>query len=242
MRIIAVIPSRYGSTRFAGKPIAPIAGKPMIERVYRQVEKSRCFEQIVVATDDQRIAQVVNGFGGEVVFTASSIKSGTERVWEVIKDEHVDAVVNIQGDEPLISEKLIADVYLALSSGENGIVTAAFWNTSYDEYVSPQVVKVVFNKKNQALYFSRSPIPFVRREAFSGFYQHVGIYGYTRDVLDSFFQSPESAIESSEKLEQLRFLTDDKKIKILITPFRSHGVDVPEDIAKIEYFLRSQDE
>ena len=242
MRIIAVIPSRYGSTRFAGKPIAPIAGKPMIERVYRQVEKSRCFEQIVVATDDQRIAQVVKGFGGEVVFTASSIKSGTERVWEVIKDEHVDAVVNIQGDEPLISEKLIADVYLALSSGENGIVTAAFWNTSYDEYVSPQVVKVVFNKKNQALYFSRSPIPFVRREAFSGFYQHVGIYGYTRDVLDSFFQSPESAIESSEKLEQLRFLTDDKKIKILITPFRSHGVDVPEDIAKIEYFLRSQDE
>ena len=121
-------------------------------------------------------------------------------------------------------------------------MTAAFWNTSYDEYVSPQVVKVVFNKKNQALYFSRSPIPFVRREAFSGFYQHVGIYGYTRDVLDSFFQSPESAIESSEKLEQLRFLTDDKKIKILITPFRSHGVDVPEDIAKIEYFLRSQDE
>ena len=242
MRIIAVIPSRYGSTRFAGKPIALIDGKTMIERVYRQVEKSGCFEQIVVATDDQRIAQVVEGFGGEVVFTASSIKSGTERVLEVIKGEPVDAVVNIQGDEPLISEKLIADVYLALSSGENGIVTAAFWNTSYDEYVSPQVVKVVFNRENQALYFSRSPIPFVRRETFSGFYQHVGIYGYTRDALDSFFQLPESAIESSEKLEQLRFLTDGKKIKILITPFRSHGVDVPEDIAKIEHLLRRQDE
>jgi 3-deoxy-manno-octulosonate cytidylyltransferase (CMP-KDO synthetase) len=242
MRIVAVIPSRYGSTRFSGKPIALISGKTMIERVYRQVEKAECFEQIVVATDDQRIARIVKGFGGEVVFTASSIKSGTERVWEVIKGEPVDAVVNIQGDEPLISEKLIADVYLALSSGENSIVTAAFWNTSYDEYVSPQVVKVVFNRKNHALYFSRSPIPFAPKEAFSGFYQHVGIYGYTRDALDSFCHFPESAIESSEKLEQLRFLLDGQKIKILITPFRSHGVDMPEDIAKIEHFLRSQNE
>jgi 3-deoxy-manno-octulosonate cytidylyltransferase (CMP-KDO synthetase) len=242
MKIIAVIPSRYGSTRFPGKSIALIAGKPMIERVYRQVEKSGCFEQIIVATDDQRIARVVKEFGGEVVFTASSIKSGTERAWEIIKGEQVDAVVNIQGDEPLIAEKLIADVHRTLSSGGNGIVTAAFWNTSYDEYVSPQVVKVVFNREDHALYFSRSPIPYVRREAFSGFYQHVGIYGYTRDALDLFFQSPESAIESSEKLEQLRFLADGKKIKILITPFCSHGVDVPEDIAKIEHLLRNQHE
>lgn len=214
----------------------------MIERVYRQVEKARCFERIIVATDDQRIAQVVKGFGGEVAFTASSIKSGTERIWEVIKGESIDAVVNIQGDEPLISEKLIADVHLALSSGGNRIVTAAFLNDSYDEYVSPQVVKVVFNRKNQALYFSRSPIPFIQKEAFSGFYQHVGIYGYTRDALDSFFRLPEAAMESSEKLEQLRFLTDGQMIKILVTPFRSHGVDVPEDIAKIERFLRSHNE
>lgn len=242
MRIAAVIPSRYGSSRFPGKPIALIAGKPMIERVYRQVEKSRCFEKIVVATDDQRIARVVKGFGGEVVFTASSINSGTERVWEVMKGEPVDAVVNIQGDEPLISEKLIADVHRVLSSGENGMVTAAFWNDSYEEYISPQVVKVVFNRKSQALYFSRSPIPFAQRDAFSGFYQHVGIYGYTRDVLNSFFRLPEVAMESSEKLEQLRFLSDGQIIKILITPFRSHGVDVPEDIGKIEHLLRSHDE
>jgi 3-deoxy-manno-octulosonate cytidylyltransferase (CMP-KDO synthetase) len=242
MRIAAVIPSRYASRRFPGKPIAPIAGIPMIQRVYRQVEKADCFERIIVATDDQRIAQIVEGFGGVAVLTSSDLKSGTERVWAVMKAEPFDAVVNIQGDEPLISEKLVAEVHQALVSGKTDVVTAAFWSGSYEDFVSPHVVKVVFNRENQALYFSRSPIPYAPKEGFSGFYQHIGIYGYTRNALDSFFRSTASSLEKSENLEQLRFLEGCRNVQLLITPYRSHGVDVPEDIEKIEKILRGQSE
>lgn len=242
MRIIAIIPSRYASQRFAGKSIAPIAGIPMIQRVYRQVEKAGCFEQIIVATDDQRIAQIVEGFGGVAVLTSSDLRSGTERVWAVMKTKSYGAVVNIQGDEPLISEELVAGVHQALVSGKTEVVTAAFWSISYEDFVSPHVVKVVLNRENQALYFSRSPIPYAPKGEFSGFYQHVGIYGYTRDALDSFFHSTESSLEKSEKLEQLRFLEGCRNVQVLITPYRTHGVDVPGDVDRIEKILREQGE
>ena len=242
MRIVAVIPSRYDSRRFPGKPIAPIAGIPMIQRVYRQVEKAGCFERIIVATDDPRIAKIVEEFEGVVVLTSSELRSGTERIWAVMKTGPFDAVVNVQGDEPLISEKLVAEVHRALVSGKTEIITAAFWSDSYEDFISPHVVKVVLNRENQALYFSRSPIPYAPKGEFSGFFQHIGIYGYSRSALDSFLSSTESSLEKSENLEQLRFLEGGRNVQVLITTYRSHGVDVPEDVEKIEKILRGESE
>jgi 3-deoxy-manno-octulosonate cytidylyltransferase (CMP-KDO synthetase) len=239
MRIAAVIPSRYQSTRFPGKPLALIAGKTMIERVYRQVEKVNCLTDIIVATDDSRIFSEVINFGGKVEMTAAGINSGTERVWSVIKKKDFDAVINIQGDEPLISEQLIFDVFRALENNICAIVSAARFNRSYREFCSENVVKVVFDNRNQALYFSRSPIPFCGEKSFHGFYQHIGIYGYTKKKLEVFSKNEISQLEADEKLEQLRFLILRQKIHIIQTDFVSHGVDVPDDIEKIEKLLRA---
>jgi 3-deoxy-manno-octulosonate cytidylyltransferase (CMP-KDO synthetase) len=237
MRIAAVIPSRYQSSRFPGKPLAKIAGKSMIERVYRQVAKAGCFADIIVATDDQRIFEEVARFDGNVVMTDNAIQSGTERVWAVIKDKDFDAVVNIQGDEPLISEKLICSVSQALV--RESIVSAARRNHSYDEFCSKNVVKVVCDHEDRALLFSRSPIPYTGRDCFSGFLQHIGIYGYTKDKLRIFIHGGVSELERSESLEQLRFLFLGQPMLILQTDFISHGVDAPEDIKKIEQLLRN---
>ncbi len=236
MRIAAVIPSRYQSTRFPGKPLAKIAGKSMIERVYQQVTKAGCFSDIIVATDDQRIFDAVTDFGGKAEMTDSNIESGTERVWSVIKKKDFDAVVNIQGDEPLISEKLIWGVFQALA--RESIVSAARLNDSYEDFCSTNVVKVVCDSNNRALYFSRAPIPFSGRDAFNNFFQHIGIYGYTKEKLEIFVKSKVTELEKREKLEQLRFLFLDQKIYIVPTDFMSHGVDVPEDIEKIEKLLK----
>jgi 3-deoxy-manno-octulosonate cytidylyltransferase (CMP-KDO synthetase) len=238
MRIAAVIPSRYRSGRFPGKPLAKIAGKSMIERVFRQVAKAGCFSDIIVATDDPRICAEVARFGGIAEMTDKTIQSGTERVWSVIKNKKIDAVVNIQGDEPLIPEELICRVTQALT-GE-AIVSAARINSSYDDFCSKNVVKVVCNHEDRALFFSRSPIPYADKDSFSGFFQHVGIYGYTREKLQVFIHGGVSELERKENLEQLRFLFLGQSILVLRTSFVSHGVDVPEDIAKIEEFLRSR--
>ncbi len=237
MRIAAVIPSRYQSSRFPGKPLAKIAGKSMIERVYRQVAKADCFADIIVATDDRRICTEVARFGGNAEMTDNTIQSGTERVWSVIKDKKIDAVVNIQGDEPLISDKLIGSVFQALS--RESIVSAARLNHSYGDFCSKNVVKVVCDHKDRALFFSRSPIPHADKDSFNGFSQHVGIYGYTREKLRAFIHGGVSELERKENLEQLRFLFLGQTILVLQTDFVSHGVDVPEDIAKIEELLGS---
>jgi len=238
MNIAAVIPSRYQSSRFPGKSLAKIAGKTMIERVYRQVAKTGCFADIFVATDDERIFNEVVGFGGKAEMTDMTIKSGTERVWSVVEKKDYDAVINIQGDEPLISEKLICEVYRVL--GKRNIVSAARHNDSYRDFISENVVKVVCDINKQALYFSRAPIPFCEKSLFKGFFQHIGIYGYTRKVLEIFIRTGVSQLEETENLEQLRFLFLGEKIHIIETDYISHGVDVPDDIEKIEKLLRDQ--
>jgi 3-deoxy-manno-octulosonate cytidylyltransferase (CMP-KDO synthetase) len=235
MKIAAVIPSRYQSSRFPGKALAKIAGKTMIERVYRQVAKVRYFTDIFVATDDRRIFDEVVRFGGKVEMTDNTINSGTERVWSVVKEKEYDAVVNIQGDEPLISEKLIYDVYRALS--KNPIVSAARHNDSFKDYCSKNVVKVVCDHNDQALYFSRAPIPHFEKKYFNGFLQHIGIYGYAKDKLEIFINAGTSELEKGENLEQLRFLFLGQRIHIIQTDFVSHGVDIPDDIEKIEKLL-----
>jgi 3-deoxy-manno-octulosonate cytidylyltransferase (CMP-KDO synthetase) len=236
MKIAAVIPSRFQSSRFPGKPLVKIAGKTMIERVYRQAAKAGCFSDIIVATDDRRIFNEVVGFGGKAEMTDNNIESGSERVWSVIKKKNFPAVVNIQGDEPLISEKLIIDVCQALR--ENPVVSAARPNDSFEDFCSRNVVKVVCDQKGRALYFSRAPIPFSEKKTFTSFFQHIGIYGYSKEMLRMFIGAGMSGLERRENLEQLRFLFLGQKVHVIQTDFVSHGVDVPEDVAKIEKLLR----
>lgn len=238
MKIAAVIPARFQSSRFPGKPLVRIAGKTMIERVYRQVQKAGCFSEIIVATDDKRILAEVSAFGGKAEMTDAAINSGTERVWSVLKKKDCAAAINIQGDEPLISEKLILQIYDVLDKNAFDVVSAARFNHSYQDFYSKNVVKVVFDIGNQALYFSRSPIPYCEKDPFEGFFQHIGIYGYTRQALESYINGDVAPMEKTEKLEQLRFLHQQQKIAIIQTDYESHGVDIPADIKKIEAILR----
>jgi 3-deoxy-manno-octulosonate cytidylyltransferase (CMP-KDO synthetase) len=236
MKVAAVIPSRFQSSRFPGKPLVKIAGKTMIERVYRQVAKAGCFSDIIVATDDRRIFNEVAGFGGNAEMTDNNIESGSDRVWAVIEKKDFSAVVNIQGDEPLISEKLILAVFQALR--KNPIVSAARRNDAYEDFLSKNVVKVVCDQKDKALYFSRAPIPYSEKKNFAGFFQHIGIYGYSKEMLGMFMSSGITELERRENLEQLRFLSLGLKVHVIQTDFVSHGVDVPEDVGKIEKLLR----
>lgn len=237
MKVAAVIPARYASSRFPGKPLASIAGCSMIERVYRQAEKAGCFAEIIVATDDTRIRDEVIRFGGNVEMTDNNINSGTERVWATIKDKDLAAVVNIQGDEPLIPHKLIRAVAMALD--DDPVVSAARRSDSREDFLSRHVVKVVCDQDGRAIYFSRAPIPFREKNSDGGFLQHIGIYGYTKEMLRVFVANRASELERRENLEQLRFLFLGQPIRILMTDFVSHGVDVPEDIDQIERLLRS---
>ncbi|MCK4765198.1 MAG: 3-deoxy-manno-octulosonate cytidylyltransferase [Candidatus Aminicenantes bacterium] len=237
MKIAAIIPSRYNSSRFKGKPLVKIKGLTMVERVYRQVEKAGKFSDIIVATDDSRISNVVFRFGGNCITTSEAHNSGTERLWEVLEKSDYDAVVNIQGDEPLVPELLVANLYDELQKGEHPVVTAAYYNTSNEDFLSENVVKVVFDKNNRALYFSRCPVPFAKNSKFGGFFQHIGIYGYTKSAVRDFIGFPGSELEKIESLEQLRFLENGIPIKVILSKEKSFGVDVPDDIIKIEEML-----
>ncbi len=242
MNIAAIIPARYHSTRFEGKPIVKIKGIPMIERVYRQVEASGKFPSthIMVATDDQRIANIVDAFGGNVVMTSGRCSSGSERLWEVWENRDFDAVINIQGDEPIVPGELIASLYDELSASKNDVVTPAYYSHSYEDYLSKHVVKVVVDRDFRALFFSRSPIPFMDKKDFTGFHHHIGMYGYLKDSLRRFINLPASPLETREKLEQLRFLENGIGIKVISSQYQSVGVDVPEDIEKVERILEGR--
>jgi 3-deoxy-manno-octulosonate cytidylyltransferase (CMP-KDO synthetase) len=241
MKIAAILPARYHSTRFEGKSLVSINGIPMIERVYRQVEKSRKFLDIIVATDDQRIADTVESFGGSAVLTSSNHSSGSERIWEVMESRDFDAAINIQGDEPIISEQLITDLYEQLETGVYDVVTPAYINPSFEDYLSPHVVKVVTGIDDKALYFSRSPIPYLNADKFENFYHHIGLYGYLRRALQQFVQLPPTKLETLERLEQLRFLENNMNIKVIFSHHLSVGVDVPEDVIKVEEILNKQE-
>jgi 3-deoxy-manno-octulosonate cytidylyltransferase (CMP-KDO synthetase) len=180
----------------------------------------------------------VIAFGGKVEMTDPGLNSGTERVWSVFKKKDFDAVVNVQGDEPLISEKLISQTYRALNEGVFKVITAVRFSRSYEDFISKNVVKVVLKGDDQALYFSRSPIPYCEKDRFDGFFQHIGIYGYTREALEKYLSGEITAMEKSEKLEQLRFLYLGEKVFVVHTEYESHGVDVPADIDKVEALLR----
>lgn len=239
MKIAAIIPARYHSVRFPGKPLTLIAGKTMIERVFLQVQKCSEFSDIIVATDDERIANAVASFGGRAVMTSSEHNSGTERLWEVLKKSDFDAAVNIQGDEPLISEYAISEVARLLNTGNYPVVTPVYFNTSWQDFLSRNIVKAVINTFSQAIYFSRSPIPFTEQAEFKGFYQHLGVYGYLKPVVEAFMNFEKSQLELLEKLEQLRFLDNGVSIQAVLSRKQSLGVDVPGDVQRIEEMLKA---
>lgn len=240
MKILGIIPSRFESTRFPGKPLADIAGMTMIQRVYEQCAKSAMLTDLVVATDDQRIYDHVVSFGGKAVMTSASHASGTDRCYEALQkvEGEFDYVINIQGDEPFIQPEQI-ELIVALLDGDAELATLVIKNDSEEHLLSSDRVKVVFTKDMKALYFSREPVPHIRAFGRSEWatehlhYHHVGIYGYRSDVLEAVTKLPKSSLEIAESLEQLRWLENGYQIKIAVTDQPSYGVDKPEDVAAL---------
>ncbi len=244
MSILGIIPARFASTRFPGKPLADINGRSMILRVCEQALKAGVFEDVVVATDDESIRKHVEAEGYPVVMTSELHRSGTDRclealeIWEKEKNRRFGFMINIQGDEPYIHPEQIQQVARLLTSGSAGIATLAKMITQKEDIFNPNVVKVVFNKRMEALYFSRSPVPYLRsvedimwiqRQAH---YMHVGIYGFNTDILREACALKEGTLEKHESLEQLRWLEHGLSISIGITEHETVAVDTPEDLLK----------
>jgi len=227
MEILGVIPARYGSTRFPGKVLRNICGKPMIVRIIEGVSSAKKISDVIVATDEEPVKDEVKKWGGKAVLTSNKCKSGTERVGEVARMFKVDAYINIQGDEPLIKGEAIDLVAEAIEKGENFV--SLFCKMKKEEEADPNRVKVVMDSNGYAIYFSRSPIPFG-----GPFLKHVGIYGYSREGLLKYLSLPESPLEISEKLEQLRLISNGERIKMIRWDGISFSVDTQEDIKKIE--------
>jgi len=244
VKIVGIIPARYASTRFPGKPLHLIAGKPLIQRVAEQCQLATSLSEIIVATDDERIAQVARQFV-RVEMTRSEHPSGSDRIAEVAARLDCDAIVNIQGDEPLIDPAVINAVATALD--RDAMSTAATAIKDEKDYDNPNVVKVIVNTAGRALYFSRRTIPFLREAANRPvneqlaafpFLKHLGIYGYRRKTLLELVKYPVSRLENAEKLEQLRALDHGINIAVEIVDYDSVGVDMPEDVARVESILR----
>ncbi len=238
--VLGVLPARWGSTRFPGKPLHLIAGKPLIQHVWERCQACKKLDDVVVATDDQRILDAVLAFGGKAVMTRDDHPSGTDRIAEVAEAfPTVTHIVNIQGDEPLIEPSLIDELAESLIADPSiSMATAANPIDSESDIADPNVVKVVLTVDGKALYFSRSPIPF-RRNAPAGLqiYRHKGIYAYRSDFIRQFVQWPPSLLEQAESLEQLRALENGATIKVIITDDDSIGVDTPEQALEIEKIL-----
>ena len=242
MGVLVVIPARYGSTRFPGKPLALLHGKPVIQHVYEQAAKARSADEVVVATDDERIIAAVSRFNGRAVMTDPSARSGTDRVAEVARGRQAEVIINVQGDEPLVHAEMVDQLADCLTKHQ-AVPMASLMVPLREEAdaESPNTVKVVVDRDGFALYFSRAAIPFKRGEV-SGqgprFYKHLGIYGYQRHFLLQFPGLEPTPLEQSEQLEQLRALEHGYRIKLLETVHDTIGVDTPEDLRRVEALLR----
>jgi len=253
MKIVAVIPARYGSTRFEGKPLADILGKPMIQHVYEGVCQSKLIDEVIVATDDQRILEAVQQFNGKGVMTSPDHFTGTDRAAEVSRKLRAEIVVNVQGDEPLIKGSFIDKAIRPLLDDDTILMSTLMTRIEeVRDWLNPHIVKVVADKKGFALYFSRSPIPFprdlnVEKLHSSPFgkkeglpkqvFKHIGVYGYRRKFLLQYSKMKPTPLEKLEKLEQLRALENGYRIKITPVNYQPICVDTPEDIQKVVSFL-----
>jgi 3-deoxy-manno-octulosonate cytidylyltransferase (CMP-KDO synthetase) len=255
MKATAVIPARYGSTRFEGKPLADILGKPMIQWVYEGLRQSKLIDEVIIATDDQRILEAVQSFGGKGVMTSPDHTTGTDRVAEVARKLRSEIIVNVQGDEPLIKGPIIDKAIRPLLIDET--IPMSTLVTQIDEvkdWLNPHIVKVVTNQKGFALYFSRSPIPFPRdlnidrlethpfgtkKPLPKNVFKHIGVYVFRRKFLLSFSKMKPTPLEKLEKLEQLRVLENGYQIKVTSTDYEPLHVETPEDLQKVVTFLSS---
>ena len=246
MKFMAIIPARYASTRFPGKPLAVLGGKTVIQRVYEQV--SRQLDEVCVATDDERILQCVEAFGGRAVMTRSDHKSGTDRIEEAAEKigSDADVIINVQGDEPFIQPSQIKTLMSLFEAPETQIGTLGKPFESMEAVESPNSPKIVIDRRGFALYFSRSVIPFIRgkeRADWFGrypFLKHLGIYAYRREVLREVTQLPQGELEKAESLEQLRWLENGYRIRVGLTDVETVGIDTPEDLQRAEAFLARQ--
>ncbi|MCP4672786.1 MAG: 3-deoxy-manno-octulosonate cytidylyltransferase [Desulfobacula sp.] len=240
---IAIIPSRFGSTRFKGKPLALIDGKPMIQRVYEQAVKSKSITMTVVATDDQKIFDLVKTFKGHVVMTSSDLRSGTDRVAQaadILGLESEEIVVNIQGDQPVFNSKVLDELVLPFEKDKKiRMTTLACKIEDKEHIIDPKHVKVIFDRNNFAIYFSRAQIPFSRdKDTLVDYYKHLGFYAYKKSFLKKIANLKSGEYENIEKLEQLRVLEAGHRIKVSITKDDAPGVDIPGDIKTVEDYLK----
>lgn len=250
MKSVAIIPARYNSSRFPGKPLASLNGKPLIQHVYESALQSSELDRIIVATDNESIFETVKSFGCEAVMTSPELPSGTDRIAEVTNNLDYDIIVNVQGDEPLIRGEMIDSVVRLLDDKRASMGTLVKKIKNKEDIFNPHVVKAVFDREGFALYFSRASIPYYRNE-FSGsddsdlnidnltFYKHIGMYSYRKDALLNLTGLPQTDLEKAEKLEQLRALENGYTIKVQETQFETIGVDTPEDLKKVEKWLNS---
>jgi 3-deoxy-manno-octulosonate cytidylyltransferase (CMP-KDO synthetase) len=246
MRFIAIIPARYASTRFPGKPLVDMAGKPMIQRVYEQVKKA--LNEVWVATDDARIFDTVESFGGKAVMTSNEHRSGTDRIQEAYSKigGGFDVVINVQGDEPFIQPEQIEALKNCFDSKDVELATlvkAFKKEDGFDVLFNPNSPKVVINKRNEAIYFSRSIVPYIRDAHHTEwldkhtFYKHIGMYAYRSDVLGEITKLPQSSLEKAESLEQLRWIENGYRIRVGYTAVETIGIDTPGDMEKAIAFL-----
>nr|WP_293487429.1 3-deoxy-manno-octulosonate cytidylyltransferase [Prevotella sp.] len=246
MKFIGIIPARYASTRFPGKPLALLGGKPVIQHVYEKV--AAVLEAAYVATDDERIYDVVKSFGGQVVMTRTDHKSGTDRIEEAIEKigGEWDVVVNVQGDEPFVAKSQLDTICHCFDDPTTQIATLGKPFESMEAVQNPNSPKIVVDNMGFAMYFSRSVIPYVRGKEKSSwlthypFLKHLGIYAYRKDVLRQITQLPQSSLEIAESLEQLRWLQNGFKIKVGTTDVETVGIDTPQDLERAEEFLKAQ--
>lgn len=248
MKFLGIIPARYASTRFPAKPLALLGGKPMIQRVYEQVHNT--LDEVIVATDDERIEKAVKDFGGKVVMTSTHHKSGTDRCFEAYEktDKAFDIIINIQGDEPFVQRSQIEalkDCFQDITTQIATLVKPFTLNDSFETLENVNSPKVVLNKNMEALYFSRSIIPYQRNNNKykwldnHTYYKHIGLYAYRADILQEITLLPPSSLEIAESLEQLRWLENGYKIKVGITHVETIGIDTPEDLERAEEFLKN---
>lgn len=243
MKVIGIIPARYASTRFPGKPLIDIRGKSMIQRVYEQANKCKALNDVFVATDDSRIYNHVKAFGGKVLMTSADHPSGTDRCEEALIKSGLDCdfILNIQGDEPFINPKQLDELISILDLKSVELATLVKKIDNPGKLIDPNAVKVIFDKDHYAIYFSRHPIPYNRDVleienwlAMTDYYKHIGIYAYRRDVLTAITKLGRSNLEKSESLEQLRWLENAYKIKIALTEYESPNIDSPEDLNRLD--------
>lgn len=238
--IVGAIPARYGSTRLPAKPLARIGGRPMIEHVYRRAKKAPSLARVVVLTDDERIAEVVRGFGGEVMLTPEDCVSGTDRIAWAARSWDAPAIINIQGDEPLIDPAVIEKLAGHLAAHPEEAMATLAAPLCDGDLDNPNVVKVVLDRRGYGLYFSRAMVPYPRRPGVAPNWQHLGIYGYRSDVLQRLAHLEPTPLETCESLEQLRAVENGIPIRVLTLENATHaGVDTAEDLARVEAILRA---